>query len=112
MGPGGGGGGGAVYHGRMERATAAWRITGRVQGVGYRYFVVREAGRLHLTGWTCNHRDGSVEVQACGPPEALRAFEGILRQGPPHARVAAVETASPSQSLERAAAFTIEYFAG
>lgn len=96
----------------MDRATAAWRITGRVQGVGFRYFVLREAVRLRLTGWTCNHTDGSVAVQACGPPEALRIFEGILREGPPHARVAAVEPASPSPSLERAAGFTIEYFAG
>lgn len=89
-------------------ARAAWRITGRVQGVGFRYFVARRAQILGVHGWARNLADGSVEVQARGTPDALAALERALAEGPPHSRVDRVIALTPSGSLERASSFTIE----
>jgi acylphosphatase len=68
---------------------AAFRfvVQGRVQGVGYRYFVMREAETLGVAGFARNCPDGSVEVVAEGPDEALSALESRLREGPTFARV-------------------------
>lgn len=68
-------------------------VAGRVQGVGYRDFVRREARRLGLAGWTANRPDGRVEVVAEGPDEALEALAGRLKEGPAAAAVSAVEAA-------------------
>jgi acylphosphatase len=62
-------------------------VHGMVQGVGFRWFVVREADRLGLTGWTANEPDGSVTVVAEGTPGALEALADSLRDGPPGAAV-------------------------
>jgi acylphosphatase len=66
-------------------------IHGRVQGVGFRYFVERHAQRLGLRGWVRNLPDGSVEVEASGPKEALDELEGLLWRGPQWADVRRVE---------------------
>ena len=58
-------------------------ITGRVQGVGFRFFVIRCARRLGLTGWVRNAANGGVEVVAEGSPEALSELLAELQQGPP-----------------------------
>jgi len=71
------------------------RIVGRVQGVGYRFALQREAARLGLTGWVRNRADGSVEALAQGPQAALDALTAWARRGPPSARVAGV-TATPA----------------
>ena len=57
-------------------------IRGRVQGVGYRYFVERAAAQLQLTGFTRNLDDGRVEVYAIGTDSQLSDFAGHLRMGP------------------------------
>ena len=57
-------------------------IRGRVQGVGFRYFVVRRAMELGLVGWVANVADGRVRSVAEGPPAALEAFEAALHEGP------------------------------
>jgi len=67
------------------------RVTGRVQGVGFRYSAVREALRLGLRGWVRNAGDGSVEVEAEGASPALEDFLAWLRRGPPGAYVVDVE---------------------
>jgi len=63
---------------------AAYRylIQGRVQGVGYRYFVVRQADAAGLLGHVRNLPDGRVEVVAEGPEQALTGLEARLREGP------------------------------
>jgi len=71
-----------------ERLDAA--IRGRVQGVGYRYFALREARRLDVDGWVANESDGSVRVVAEGPRTALDALVARLREGPPAGWVEAV----------------------
>lgn len=72
----------------MERR--AYRISGRVQGVGYRYFTRGEAREMGLAGWVCNRSDGSVEVRVEGEAEQLADFESRLRQGPPSGEVEAL----------------------
>jgi acylphosphatase len=77
---------------------AAYRylVQGSVQGVGYRYFVLRQAEALGVTGFARNRSDGSVEVVAEAPETTLRDFEDRLRQGPAFARVEGMDrTAVP-----------------
>ena len=62
-------------------------IQGRVQGVGFRWFVHREASELDLRGWVRNTEDGDVEVVASGNSEDLAALRTSLRQGPRGCRV-------------------------
>jgi acylphosphatase len=67
------------------------RVIGRVQGVGFRWYVRAEAARLGLAGWVRNRPDGSVELIADGPPEARDALVAAIRRGPPSAVVDHVE---------------------
>ena len=62
-------------------------IRGRVQGVGFRWFVHREASELDLRGWVRNAEEGDVEVVASGPAEDLADLRTSLRRGPRGARV-------------------------
>ena len=66
-------------------------IGGRVQGVGFRYFVEAAAAREGILGWVRNMPDGRVEISAEGDAEALERFERSLTHGPPHARVEHVD---------------------
>ena len=62
-------------------------IQGRVQGVGFRWFVHREASELDLRGWVRNTEEGDVEVVASGSPEELAELRASLRRGPRGSRV-------------------------
>jgi acylphosphatase len=66
-------------------------VRGRVQGVGFRWFVEREAHILEITGWVRNNPDASVEVLAVGTRDQLSGLRSRLREGPRAARVDAVE---------------------
>ena len=70
-------------------------IRGRVQGVGFRWFIVEKAEQLKLAGWVRNRSDGCVEIAAAGPSEALRKLEGAARAGPRGARVEEVRELAP-----------------
>ncbi len=72
---------------------ARWIISGRVQGVGFRFYVERQASRLGLSGWVRNSHGGSVEVEASGTEESLKILEQYLRSGPALAHVDNVERA-------------------
>jgi acylphosphatase len=69
-----------------------FRVTGRVQGVSFRAWTVQAARALGLRGWVRNVGDGAVEGRADGDAAALAALHEALRRGPPHARVADVQT--------------------
>jgi acylphosphatase len=73
-------------------------VSGRVQGVGFRYFVTQAAEGFGVSGYARNLPDGDVEVVAEGPPHALDALEEVLRTGPRAARVERVvrEDVGPS----------------
>jgi acylphosphatase len=68
-------------------------VRGRVQGVGFRWFVEREAHMLGIKGWVRNNMDGSVEVLAMGSRDQLSGLRSRLREGPRAARVDDVEEA-------------------
>ena len=63
--------------------TRRYVISGRVQGVGFRWFVEREAAQLGLTGWVRNCNNGDVEVMATGKGEQLNSLRQKLEQGSP-----------------------------
>jgi acylphosphatase len=75
--------------GSRERLEAT--VRGRVQGVGFRYYVMRMANRQGLTGWVANEADGSVRCVIEGSPDELELIETMLRHGPPGAVVEAVQ---------------------
>ena len=64
-----------------------WIVSGRVQGVGYRYFARQAAQALGVRGWIRNLPDGSCEVQVAGGAELLQRFQDELRRGPRGCRV-------------------------
>jgi len=68
-------------------------VIGRVQGVGFRYFVLREAMELDLRGWVANTPEGAVRCVAEGPRDRLESLLGRLREGPPAAIVERVSEA-------------------
>jgi acylphosphatase len=65
-------------------------VKGRVQGVGFRWFVQREAAELGLRGWVRNTDDGHVEIVAAGEPDVLAELTAELRKGSRGSRVDAV----------------------
>jgi acylphosphatase len=67
------------------------RISGRVQGVGFRWFVREEARRLGLSGWVTNLRTGEVEVSAGGERSSLERLRRALQVGPAGAQVEQVD---------------------
>ncbi len=73
------------------RTARRYIISGRVQGVGFRYFAHSAAVRENLHGWVRNLPDGRVEAGAEGDVEALERFERALRHGPPGARVEQID---------------------
>jgi acylphosphatase len=68
----------------------ALRLVGKVQGVGFRWFVQSAAERLGINGWVRNTPDGHVELEAVGPAAALEEFRRRIEVGPPAARVTSV----------------------
>jgi acylphosphatase len=85
----------------LQVRTIRLRIRGRVQGVGFRDAMSREAGRLGLTGWVRNRADGDVEAVAQGGAAALEALIAWARCGPPAARVEHVECGPPAPEHAR-----------
>jgi acylphosphatase len=67
--------------------TRRYVISGRVQGVGFRWFVEREAAQIGVTGWVRNRTNGDVEVMATGTHEQHTSLRNKLQQGPRAARV-------------------------
>ena len=68
-------------------ATLHLEIVGKVQGVGFRWFVREQARRAGLSGWVRNHADGRVEIAASGSDTAIAALRTAAQAGPPGARV-------------------------
>jgi acylphosphatase len=75
-------------------------VRGRVQGVGFRWFVRERARALGLKGWVRNNVDGTVEVLAVGTDGVLEQLRELLREGPPGAHVSALEERHEAAALE------------
>lgn len=80
-------------------ATVHLEVVGRVQGVGFRWFVRETARRVGLAGWVRNHDDGRVEIAASGTPSAIEELRTVARTGPPGAQVERV-TELPESGLD------------
>ena len=93
----------------IEKGIEARRfvVRGRVQGVGFRWFVEREAHLLGIAGWVRNNHDGSVEVLAQGTRDQLSGLRSRLREGPRAARVDEVAE-SEAQPKDGLSSFRIE----
>jgi acylphosphatase len=81
-------------------------VVGDVQGVGFRWFVVREAARLGLAGWVANAADGTVRLEAEGERDVVDRLVALVRQGPPGARVSGV-TVADRTTLGRESGFVV-----
>jgi len=92
---------------RRPKVAKKYRVSGRVQGVGFRYFAERAARQLGLSGYVRNCPDGTLEAYAIGERTSLEQFKQILADGPRSAMVMAVEeTDEPVSS--RYSGFVIE----
>jgi acylphosphatase len=89
------------------REVRGYRVTGMVQGVGFRWWTTREAARLGVFGSVRNHEDGSVVVVAAASGEVLDEFEETLGRGPALAMVARVDRFTPAFPPE-GGAFVVE----
>ena len=91
-----------------QPATHARRflVRGRVQGVGFRWFVEREAFLLQIAGWVRNNSDGTVEILAQGTRDQLAGLHSRLREGPRAARIDEVEV-SEAQPVAGLTSFQI-----
>lgn len=76
-------------------------ISGRVQGVGFRYSMAEEAQRLGVTGWVRNRRDGTVEAVIDGRAAAVETLLAWARCGPPSARVGDVTVSEAGGTFAR-----------
>ena len=77
-----------------------YRIMGRVQGVGFRYFVWREAEACGVDGWVRNRADGTVEAMVAGSDEAHESFKHRLEEGPRWSRVTSISvTDEPDEQV-------------
>jgi acylphosphatase len=74
-----------------QKLAKLYRVRGRVQGVGFRYFVEQAAKPLGIRGWVRNDDDGTVEVYALGTAGQHSDFAGLLWQGPRWAEVRGVD---------------------
>ena len=95
-------------HPDAERRAYRLRVTGKVQGVGFRYHVIRHAQELGLDGYARNLDDGTVEIWAEGTQEALNGLLDATRRGPRWAKVddVKVEPASATRSIR---GFTVRH---
>lgn len=78
-----------------------YRVHGRVQGVGFRWWTERVATDLGLGGHVRNLPNGSVEVHVAGAAEEVETFESALSDGPPAARVERIEEIDPDPAMPR-----------
>jgi acylphosphatase len=92
------------HHGPVASTAVQVKVTGRVQGVAFRWEAQHQAEKLGVTGWVRNEPDGSVAAHIEGEPDAVNDMVVWLRQGPPAARVRDVAvmpvTATGARSFE------------
>lgn len=99
---------------RQEKVMTDWirkymRVVGRVQGVGFRYFTQRQAGRFGIVGYVRNLPNGDVEIEAAGSVQDMQTFQSLIQKGPSGSRVQEViEQVLPLQEVSES--FEIRHF--
>ena len=93
---------------RDEKQARRYFVSGTVQGVGFRFFVQREANRLGIGGYARNLYDGRVEVLAVGSPTQLDAMKSALERGPRFSSVSGVREEEVQSSSRYETRFVIE----
>lgn len=83
-------------------------VTGFVQGVGFRYFTLRQARKFDVSGWSRNRADGAVEIEAEADEAALDEFIDSVKRGPTFSRVKSVDVEQQEETGERSG-FTIRH---
>lgn len=91
-----------------EKQARRYFVSGTVQGVGFRFFVQREANRLGVGGYARNLYDGRVEVLAVGSPAQLDAMKSALERGPRFSSVSGVREEEAQSSSQYEKRFVIE----
>jgi len=94
---------------RPENQAKRFFVSGRVQGVGYRYFAMNAAAQLDVTGYAKNLADGRVEVYAIGTGDQLRDFARELRRGPALAAVADISEVEAELLLDFSSRFSVSF---
>lgn len=94
--------------GRKHTSIKQIKITGRVQGVGFRYFTKKTAQRLSVNGWVKNMEDGSVEAVLAGDEKNVLAMRDELKKGPAAARVAKMEEIPTGKKPDDFNSFTVK----
>jgi acylphosphatase len=92
---------------KQERVARRYVVRGQVQGVGFRFFTVRMAETIGVSGWVRNLDDGGVEAVACGTKRQIDEFSGYLRRGPRWSEVRSVE--ETEHPLLQSGGFSIRY---
>lgn len=91
----------------MTKATKHLIISGRVQGVGFRYYTYRSAKELGIKGWVQNLQDGTVETVVTGSQEDVEKMVDKLKEGPPSSRVQNIEEINGQINADNFNDFTI-----
>lgn len=91
----------------MSNSSKHLIISGRVQGVGFRYFTYKTAKELRIKGWVQNLQDGTVETVFAGSPENVNEMVNRLKEGPPSAHVQNVEEVDGSIDADKFNDFSI-----
>lgn len=86
-----------------------WTLTGRVQGVGFRWFALNHGQALGVRGWVANTRDGAVEVVGLATQVTLEQFEALLAEGPPSARVTRITSEDLPHTAVDSKSFNIKH---
>lgn len=86
-----------------------WTLTGRVQGVGFRWFALNHAQALGIRGWVANSEDGAVEVVGLALAETIERFGALLEKGPPAAHVTGITIEDIPHSFVESKSFIIKH---
>ena len=90
-------------------ACRRWVLSGRVQGVGFRWFVLNNAQALGIRGWVSNTWEGDVEVVGLASSETIGTLDALLRKGPPGAHVTGITTEDVPHNIVESKSFIIKH---
>ena len=88
--------------------TVRIKVYGKVQGVGFRYYTLRQANKLGVKGWVRNARDGTVEIVAQGDPASLDKLSAAVKQGSPASEVKRIHV-EETDGMKRYSSFQVKY---